>query len=128
MTSRNKALLLAELAESKKAEDIVIMDMRKVSNITDFFVIATASSARRAQTIKDAIEEALKKAKQPIPSIEGVKEADWILVDAFDVCVHIFNKDLREFYDLEGLWKDAKRVGVCQKPKNKRSKKSSKRK
>jgi ribosome-associated protein len=131
VTSRQKALLVAELARAKKADDLVILDMRRVSNITDFFIIATASSTKRSQTISDNIEEGLVAKGESVSSIEGYLEARWILIDGYDVVTHIFNNDLRRFYNLEGLWGDAPRVRLCQrkKRKNKRpSKKTSKRK
>ena len=128
MSSRQKALLVADLARAKKAEDIVILDMRKLSNITDFFIIATASSTRRAQSVTDNIQQGLHKARESISSIEGYQDADWILVDAYDVVVHVFNSDLREFYNLEGLWGDAPRLRLCQKKRKRYSKKASRRK
>jgi len=126
--SRQKALLVADLARSKKAEDIVVLDMRKISNITDFFIILTAGSTKRAQTITDNIENGLRKADESLSNIEGYQEARWILVDAYDVVTHVFTGDLRRFYNLEGLWGDAPKVRLCQKKRKTRSKKSSKRK
>jgi ribosome-associated protein len=131
VTSRQKALFVAALARAKKAEDTVILDMRKLSSITDFFIIATASSIKRSQTISDNIEEGLLEEKERICSIEGYSEGRWILIDAYDVVAHIFSSELRQFYNLEGLWGDAPQVILCQreKRKNKRpSKKPSKRK
>jgi len=129
--SRQKALSVTDLARAKKAEDIVVLDMRKLSNITDFFVVLTAGSTRRAQTITDNIEKGLAKAGESLYSIEGYQEAKWILVDAYDVVAHIFSRDLRAFYNLEGLWSDAPRLRLCQKMRKKRKKrlkKTSKRK
>lgn len=128
MKSRQKALFVAELAKAKKAEGIVILDMRKLSNVTDFFLIATSSSATRSQAITDNIKEGLRKAGEYISSIEGYLEGTWVLVDAYDVVVHIFNSDTRQFYNLESLWVDAPRVKLCQRKKKKLSKKTSKRK
>lgn len=131
MRSRQKALLVVELAKAKKAEDIVILDMRKLSNITDFFIIATSSSSTRSQAIVNNIKESLINVGESIASIEGSWEAGWILVDAYDVVAHIFSDEVRLFYNLESLWADAPRVRLCQKKKKKitkRSKKNSKRK
>ena len=131
MTSRQKALFVADLAKAKKAEDLAVLDMRKVSNVTDFFIIASASSEKRAQAISDNIEEGLLKAKESISAVEGYQEGKWILVDCYDVVSHIFTGDLRSFYNLESLWGDAPRINLCQKKrrkKKKRSKKTSKRK
>ena len=128
MTSRQKALLVAELARAKKAEDMVVLDMRKISNITDYFVIASSSSSRRNQTISDNIEQGLRKEKESLAGIEGYLDASWIVVDAYDVVTHIFNKDLRKFYNLEGIWGDAPKVRLCHKKKKRHSKKTSRKK
>lgn len=128
MKSRQKALFVADLAKAKKAEDITILDMRTLSNITDFFVIATAASTKRAQTISDNIERGLLEAQESISGIEGHQEAKWVLVDAYEVVAHIFIKEIRKFYNLEGLWSDAPRIRLCRQKKRKYSKKASKRK
>ena len=128
MTSRQKALLVADLAVSKKAEDVVVLDMRKVSSITDFFIILTAASTTRAQTIAETIENGLLKIKTSLSNIEGYQESRWILIDAYDVVAHVFTGELREFYNLEGLWGDAPKVRLCQKKRKKYSRKTSRRK
>ncbi len=130
MRSRQKALLVADLARDKKGDSIVILDMRRLSNITDFFVIATASSTTRAQTIANNIEQGLLDKGESVSSIEGYQEATWILVDAYDVTAHVFTEKVRDFYNLEGLWGDAPRIRLCQRKKKRkrRSKKASKRK
>lgn len=128
MRTKEKAVFVAGLARDKKAEDIVVLDMRKLSNVTDFFIIATSSSARRAQAIADNIEEGLLKARESLSGIEGHQEAGWILIDAYDVIAHIFSNNLREFYNLERLWSDAPKVRLWQKKKKRHSKKTSKRK
>jgi len=124
--SRQKALLIAGLAKTNKAEDIVILDMKKLSSITDFFVIATASSTRRAQTIITDIEETLAKEKEVVSSIEGYQVGGWMLIDAYDVVTHVFDKDVRNFYNLEGLWSDAPRVRLCRNKRKRRLKRTSK--
>jgi len=123
--SREKALLVAELAKAKLAEDIVILDMRKTSGITDFFVIASASSTKRCQAIAENIEAGLSKKEKSTSKIEGYREGLWVLVDAFDVVAHIFYADVRKFYNLEDLWGDAPRVKLCHKKKKTRLKKTS---
>lgn len=130
MKSRQKALLVADLARENKAEDIVALDMRKVSNVTDFFIIATAGSTRRAQAISNNIEQGLLESRESLSNIEGYQEASWILIDAYDVVAHIFTSNLREFYNLERLWGDAPRIRLWQKQKKRRkgSRKTSKRK
>jgi ribosome-associated protein len=119
VTSKNKALLIAELAKSKKAENIVILDMRKLSSITDFLIIASSSSVRRSQSIAENIKEGVKEAKETFYKIEGYQEGDWILIDAYDVVSHIFLAEKREFYNLEELWGDASRVKLVKRKKKK---------
>ena len=128
MRSKEKALLVAELAKQKLAEDIIILDMRKLSSITDFFVIASASSTKRCQTIAETIETGLSEKKESVSKIEGYNEGLWVLIDAYDVVVHVFYGDIRKFYNLEGLWGDAPRIKLCHKKKKTRSKKTSRKK
>lgn len=119
MKSRDKALLIAELAKSTKAENIVVLDMRKLSNITDFFVIASSSSIRRSQSIADNIKEGVEESKEAFYKIEGYNEGDWILIDAYDVVAHVFLEEKRKFYNLEGLWGDALRIKLEKRKKKK---------
>jgi len=126
--SKEKALLVAELAKAKLAEDVVILDMRKVSSITNFFVIASASSTKRCQTIAETIETGLSDKKESVSKIEGYNEGLWVLIDAYDVVAHVFYGDVRKFYNLEGLWGDAPRIKLCHKKKKTRSKKTSRKK
>ena len=99
--------MIAEAAGDKKADGIVIMDMRAVSNLTDYFVISSAPSTRRVQTIAEGIEEDLLKKGVAYWHIEGKREALWVLVDYGDVIAHVFYATTRDFYDLERLWSDA---------------------
>ena len=126
MNSRQKALFIAGVAKAKKAEDIVILDMKGISNITDFFIIATASSIRRAQAIVDDAKQSLRKEKESVSSIEGYQDSEWMLIDAYDVVMHVFNGDARSFYDLEGLWNEAPKVRLCQDKRKKLLKRPSK--
>lgn len=107
INSKDKAFLIADLSRDKKAEEVVIMDMRGVSSITDFFVIAQGNSAVHTKAIGDWIKESLKKRDLKIWHIEGYREANWILLDYGDVIVHIFQSETRKFYNLERLWGDA---------------------
>jgi ribosome-associated protein len=99
--------LLAAAALEKKARDIVIMDMRAVANITDYFVISSAPSTRRVATIANGMEEALLTKSIRHGHIEGKREALWVLIDYGDVIAHVFHDKTREFYNLERLWSDA---------------------
>jgi ribosome-associated protein len=93
----------------KKAQEVVVMDLRRVKNaICDFFVIGSGSSDTQIDSIADSIEEEVWKGSQQNPwHQEGRTNREWILVDYVDVIAHIFNKDRRTFYDLEQLWGDA---------------------
>ena len=128
MRSKEKALLVAELAKQKLAEDIIILDMRKLSSITDFFVIASASSTKRCQTIAETIETGLSEKKESVSKTEGYNEGLWVLIDAYDVVAHVFYGDVRRFYNLEGLWIDAPRIELCRKKKKTHLKKTSRKK
>ena len=105
--SLEKARLISRAALDKKAEDIVVMDMRAVSNITDYFVVCSAPSTRRAKAISEGIEEELRKGRVRQWHIEGKKDALWVLIDYGDVIAHVFYEQTRRFYDLERLWHDA---------------------
>lgn len=100
----------AEAASSKKAEHLVVLDLRKASGFTDYFVICTGQSARQIRAIADAVLEALKAAHVRPSHIEGYDRSEWVLIDCFDFIVHIFSPEARAFYGLERLWGSAERV------------------
>jgi len=111
MDSRKLALRCRELADNKKAEDIVILDVREVSSVTDYFVIASGTSEPHLRAIVDEIIDKLREAHQLRPkAVDGTLHTAWIVLDYFDVIVHIMRADVRERYDLETLWGDAPRV------------------
>ncbi len=104
---KNLAEYISKLILQKKGEDIQIFDLRKITSITDFFVICTATSDVNAKAIADYIsEETKKKGYKPWHS-EGYTNLSWVLLDFVDVVVHIFLKETRKYYNLEGLWGDA---------------------
>lgn len=97
-------------ARDKKAEDIVVLDLRKAGGFTDYFVICTANNARQVHAIADAIEDTLKSELGERPALtEGVQNSEWILLDYFDFVVHVFSRECRVFYGLERLWGNAER-------------------
>ena len=111
MDARKLALLCRELADNKKAEDIVILDVREVSSVTDYFVIASGSSEPHLRAIVDEITDKLKQDHDVRPkAIDGTLHTAWIVLDYFDVIVHVMRTDVRNRYDLETLWGDAPRV------------------
>lgn len=111
MDSKKLALLCRELADNKKAEDILVLDVRKISSVTDYFVIASGSSDPHLRAIVTEISETLKDQHDVIPSgKDGTASGAWVVMDFFDVIVHLMRADIRQRYDLEGLWNDAPRV------------------
>ena len=108
--SQGKSLLCVKAAVEKKAFDLVLLEMKKVTSFTDYFLLCSGKSDRQVQAIAQAIEEELEKEGIRPLGQEGKTEGRWILMDYADVVVHIFLEPTRGFYDLEGLWIDAPRV------------------
>lgn len=104
------ARLCAQIAVDNKAEDLVILDVRGLTSFTDYFVILSGRSTRHVQGIAEKIETELRTKRISGKNCEGLREGVWILLDYDDVIVHIFYRDTRKFYDLDGLWHDAPRV------------------
>ena len=101
---KDKTLIIAKAALDQKAENVVIMKMKEVTTICDFFIICSANTERKIKAIANNIIKELKNISLKVWHIEGYNEASWILLDCYDVVVHIFREDLREFYNLEHLW------------------------
>lgn len=100
-------------ASDKKATDIIVLDLRQIASFAEFFVIVTGANQRQVQAVSDEIEAQEKKQLGTRPvRIEGYRTGEWVLMDFGDFIVHIFNKESREFYDLERLWRDAARVAL----------------
>ena len=99
-------------AESRKATDAVILDLRGISTVTDFFIVCSGTSDTNVRAIADAVEEALKKEGRPPLGVEGRQEKSWILLDYVDFVVHVFQHEKRLAFSLENLWEDAKRIPV----------------
>jgi ribosome-associated protein len=101
---------VVKAALDKKAEALVVLDLRKSGGFTDFFVICTGGNARQISAIADSVREVLKKDFDERPALaEGVHRSEWVLLDYFDFVVHIFSRECREFYSLERLWGNAER-------------------
>lgn len=110
LSALETALLTAESADDKKAFDILVLDLRGLTYITDYFVICSCSSTTQMAAVAEWITEKLAKAGRRPSHIEGGQEATWILIDYSDVVVHIFEERTRLYYGLEKLWADAPRV------------------
>lgn len=111
MESRKLAQLCRALAEDKKAEDIVVLDVHALSSVTDHFVLATGTSEPHLRAIASNISDtlAVEHGVRPV-AVDGSPKANWVVLDYFDVIVHVMRKETREKFDLEGLWSDAPRV------------------
>ncbi len=110
MGSWEKALLLCQFALEKKADDLVLLEVRDVTSIADYFIICSGRSDRQVQSIARGLDENLGNMGVSPLSIEGLTRGQWVLLDFSDVIVHVFYQLVREFYDLEGLWAHAPRV------------------
>ena len=110
LTSRQLAKRIAELALDKKAEDIVVLDMRKLVNFCDYFVICSGTSNRHAQAVADGIEEGLQDMGLNVKISSGMHRSAWVVCDLGDVVAHVFETSVREFYNLEYLWREAKHL------------------
>lgn len=107
--SHARARAVAEAALAKKAEHVVLIDVRGLTSIADYFVIMSGTGVRQLQAIAESIEVDLKKQGTHPLSSEGHQGGNWVLIDYGDVVAHIFETEVRGFYDLEGLWADAPR-------------------
>ncbi len=107
MMSEKLSEMIAKAASEKKARDIVVMDMRNISLVTDYFIVCSANSSTQVKAIADHIEDELAKENLFFAHKEGYREGRWVLLDYTDCVVHIFIEEDRQFYNLERLWGDA---------------------
>jgi ribosome-associated protein len=114
LPSQVEAAALA--AEDKKAVDLVVLDLRKASGFTDFFVICSGTNARQIRAIADAVMERLAEEGVKPAHVEGYDRSEWVLLDYFDFIVHVFAAETRLFYGLERLWGSAERVELAPAP------------
>ena len=110
LDSREKAVKAAHTAIGKKAVNTIILDLKGLSSITDYFVICTGENQVQIKTIAEEIEKAFSRIKVSPLGIEGLAASRWVLMDYGDFIVHIFNKETRAYYELERLWKDAPQI------------------
>lgn len=110
-----RAQLAIKCADDKKAVNLIALDLRDIASFTEFFIITSGTNQRQVQAIADEINEQLKKQIDARPiRLEGYNTAEWVLLDYGDFIVHIFEQKSREFYDLERLWRDARKVEIPQ--------------
>jgi ribosome-associated protein len=108
--ARDRACLCARVAEDNKARDVVVMDMRGITALYDYFVIATGISRRQLHTLAEEIDDAMRAEGDERRGIEGYEAGKWIVQDYGDIVVHLFDPASRDYYDLEHLWADAPRI------------------
>lgn len=106
------AKVCAEAALDTKGEDVVILDVRGLTTFTEYFVVLNGKSTRHVQALAEAIEGRLRSKRVKASTAEGLQEGNWVLLDFDDVVVHIFYYEQRKFYDIEGLWSDAKKLEI----------------
>ncbi|AAR36600.1 ribosome silencing factor [Geobacter sulfurreducens] len=111
LTPLERALQCARFALDKKALDVKVLEIGRISSIADYLVLATGRSDKQAQAIADSVKKGLKKYGKVI-DMEGLREGNWIVIDYGDVIVHIFREELRSYYDLDGLWSAAGQVAI----------------
>src|SRR5213594_3265449 len=100
-----------QACQEKKAEQIAILELEQGSGaFTDYFVVCSGTNPRQVQAISDEVEERLQRAGMHPAHVEGYKQAEWVLLDYVDFVVHVFSEEARSYYDLERLWKSAKRL------------------
>jgi len=114
---------IAELALTKKAKDVIILDLRKLTSMTDYFVVCTGDSETHVKAIADAVMSGMEGLEERAWHTEGFQNLQWVLLDYVDVVVHVFQKDARLFYGLEKLWGDAKVQKVVDRPSDLHEKK-----
>jgi ribosome-associated protein len=105
-------LIAVRAAESKKASDILVLDLTGITSFADYFVICTGANQRQIQAISDEVGMQLKQAGELPISVEGYSQAEWVLADYGDLLVHIFSPKARDYYALERLWRSAKTVEI----------------
>lgn len=131
MTAKTLARKIAQFALTKKASDVVIADLRKISSVADYFVICSAGSDTQVKAIADAVVAGTSAVGHEVWHNEGYSHLNWVLLDYVDVVVHVFHKEIRSFYNLERLWGDANFEHVQDKPvtiSNPKSRKGKKKK
>ena len=110
--SLNMVKIAYDALDDKLAEDIKIIDIRSISVLADYFIIADGNNKNKVQAMVDNVQEELFKPGYEMKQMEGYREGNWILLDFGDIIIHIFDKENRLFYDLERIWKDGKEVSI----------------
>jgi len=113
LESKQRAILCAAYALEKKAFDVRVLEVRGLSSLTDYLLLASGRSDRQVQAVAESVRLGLKKEHATLPlAVEGMNEGRWVLIDYGDVMVHVFQQPVRDFYDLDGLWSEAAEVPI----------------
>lgn len=112
ISSEELARMAAELSLTKKADNVLLLDLRKLTSVTDFFVICSASTDRQVKAIAEAIEFGIAERNIKPWHREGLGNLQWVLLDYVDVVAHVFQEETRQFYSLERLWGDAEIIEI----------------
>jgi ribosome-associated protein len=107
MTSKEMVKTACNALSEKKSFDIKVLDIRNISDVADYFVIADGTNKNQVQAMCDSVEEFMLREGQKTKSIEGYSQGGWILLDYYDIIVHIFSDESRRFYNIERIWNDA---------------------
>ena len=114
MTPKEVAAVAAKALDDRKGVDISLLEITDVTTIADYFLICTGTSSTQVKSLCDAVEEAMDNAGEPALRREGHRSGTWVLLDYGCLVVHVFTEETRQFYDLERLWTDAKRVDLSE--------------
>lgn len=112
MDSKECVKIVVEGLQDKKANDIRIIDIREISAMGDYFIIADGSNRNQVQALSDSVEQVLSDAGVKLKNREGYANGGWILLDYYDIIIHIFSEEERSFYDLEHIWRDGNHIQV----------------
>ena len=112
--SRTMARLACDALEDKKALDVKVIGLEKISTLADYFIIASGANRNQVQAMGDNVDEMLGRAGHQPKQVEGYQSANWILMDYGDIVIHIFDEENRLFYDLERIWRDGQSVELSQ--------------
>ena len=112
METKQKLDIIEKALDDKKASQIEILDVKEQTSLADYFIIASCQSTVQVRACADEVEEKMQESGEDVRHTEGYRNGSWILMDYGDVIIHIFNREDREFYDLEHIWRDGKRINI----------------
>ncbi len=112
--SKKMAAMAVDALEERKGEDVRVIDIRSISTLGDYFIIAAGTNRNQVQALADNVQEKLGRAGYMTKNVEGYEAANWILLDFGDIIVHVFDNENRLFYDLERIWRDGKQIDTAE--------------